>query len=179
MSATSRCGGRCGRSKPTGSSPATPATAIHYGPSTCSLTRGARLGPRARRLIDTLSGHEEVGLKKWSLPVLAALDEPRRFSEIGAVLPEATPRAVTLALDIQAEGLVRRTVTDDYPPAVVYELTAPARPIAAASPRVLGGLPRDEDDEVVVRRRRLVPVAHPKLDVDEACASEHEQEARV
>jgi DNA-binding HxlR family transcriptional regulator len=97
-------------------------------------TRGGRLGPRARRLLDTLSGHEQIGLKKWSLPVLAALDDPRRFSEIGAALPDATPRALTLALkDLQAAGLVRRTVTDDYPPAVVYELTAPARAIAAAA----------------------------------------------
>ena len=96
--------------------------------------RGARLGPSARRLLGRLAGHEEIGLKKWSLPVLAALGEPRRFSEIGAALPEATPRALTLALkDLQAAGLVRRTVTDDYPPAVVYELTPEARPIAAAA----------------------------------------------
>lgn len=97
---------------------------------------GVRLGPRARQVLETLRGHEDVGLKKWSLPVLAALDEPRRFSEIGAALPRATPRALTLALkDLRASGLVRRTVTDDYPPAVVYELTPAARPIADAARR--------------------------------------------
>ena len=96
--------------------------------------RGARLGPRARRLLGELAGHEEIGLKKWSLPVLATLGEPRRFSEIGAALPEASPRALTLALkDLRAAGFVQRTVTDDYPPAVVYELTPEARPIAAAA----------------------------------------------
>jgi len=97
-------------------------------------TRGGQLGPRARRLLEALHGHEEIGLKKWSLPVLAA---PRRFSEIRAALPDATPRALTLALkDLQRAGLVRRTVTDDWPPAVVYELTRPAEPIAAAARRL-------------------------------------------
>ena len=96
--------------------------------------RGGRLGPRARRLLDALSGHEEIGLKKWSLPVLAALDEPRRFSELGAALPNVTPRALTLALkDLLAAGLVRRTVLEGYPPSTVYELTPAARPIAAAA----------------------------------------------
>jgi DNA-binding HxlR family transcriptional regulator len=96
--------------------------------------RGGRVGPRAQRLLQALRGHEEVGLKKWSLPVLAGLEKPRRFSELRAALPDATPRALTLALkDLQAAGFVRRTVTDDYPPAVVYELTAEARPIAAAA----------------------------------------------
>jgi len=100
-------------------------------------TRGALLGPRARRLLDALSGHEEIGLKKWSLPVLAALDKPQRFSELGSTLPDATPRALTLALkDLRAAGLVRRTVTDDYPPAVVYELTPAADAIAAAARRL-------------------------------------------
>jgi DNA-binding HxlR family transcriptional regulator len=96
--------------------------------------RGRRLGVPAQRLLDALRGNEEIGLKKWSLPVLAALDEPRRFSELRAALPPATPRALTMALkDLQRAGLVRRTVTDDYPPAVVYQLTAEARPIAAAA----------------------------------------------
>jgi len=96
--------------------------------------RGRALGPRAQRLLQALQGYDEVGLKKWSLPVLAALDEPRRFSELRAALPEATPRALTLALkDLQAAGLVTRTVRDDYPPAVVYETTTAAQPIAAAA----------------------------------------------
>ena len=97
-------------------------------------SRGGRLGPLAGRLLDALRGYEEIGLKKWSLPVLAALDEPRRFSEIRGALPGATPRALALALkDLQRAGLVRRTVTDDWPPAVLYALTTAARPIAAAA----------------------------------------------
>jgi len=96
--------------------------------------RGARLGPHAQRLVEALSGHEDVGLKKWSLPVLSELDEPRRFSELRAALPDATPRALALALkDLQAAGLVQRTVLDDYPPSAVYEATRAARRIAAAA----------------------------------------------
>ena len=96
--------------------------------------RGSTLAPAAQQLLHELRGHEEVGLKKWSLPVLAALDDPRRFSELRVALPTASPRALTLALkDLQASGLVRRTVLDDWPPSVVYEVTAAATPIAAAA----------------------------------------------
>jgi DNA-binding HxlR family transcriptional regulator len=99
--------------------------------------RGARLGPPAQRLLDALRGHEGVGLKKWSLPVLAELDEPRRFSELRAALADATPRALTLALkDLRGAGLVTRTVLDDYPPSVVYETTTAGRPIAQAARRL-------------------------------------------
>jgi DNA-binding HxlR family transcriptional regulator len=66
--------------------------------------------------------------------VLAQLEQPRRFSELRARLPETTPRALTLALKaLQAEQLVRRQVTDAYPPAVLYEATAVARPIVRAA----------------------------------------------
>jgi len=99
--------------------------------------RGARLGPAAQSVLRALRGHEDAGLKKWSLPILAALDEPRRFSELRAALPDATPRALTIALkDLRAAGLIRRTVLDDYPPAVVYEATPAGRPIVSAARRL-------------------------------------------
>lgn len=86
---------------------------------------GRRVAPRAARLLRALAGHEEVGLKKWSLPVLAELAKPRRFSELSAALP-ATSRALALALkDLENAGLVRRTVTDDRPPQVSYQATDP------------------------------------------------------
>jgi DNA-binding HxlR family transcriptional regulator len=95
---------------------------------------GAEVAPRARAVLDALRGLEAVGLKKWSLPVLAELDGPRRFSELRSALPGATARALTLALkDLAGAGLVRRTVTDAYPPAVVYEATAEARPAVRAA----------------------------------------------
>lgn len=75
---------------------------------------------------------EDVGLKKWSMPVVSALaGEPRRFSELREELTGISPRALTLALkDLEAAGLVERRVTDDYPPATVYSLTRRARPLS-------------------------------------------------
>lgn len=96
--------------------------------------RGGEVAPRAVAAVDALRGREAVGLKKWSLPVLAELDEPRRFSELRARLPAASPRALTLALkDLAGAGLVARTVTDDYPPAVLYEPLPGARPLVDAA----------------------------------------------
>jgi DNA-binding HxlR family transcriptional regulator len=96
--------------------------------------RGGEVAPLGRAVLDALRGHEAVGLKKWSLPVLAELDEPRRFSELRARLPEATARALTLALkDLAGAGLVARTVTDDYPPSVVYETLPDTRPLVDAA----------------------------------------------
>ena len=87
---------------------------------------GRRVAPRAQELLAALGGHEDIGLKKWSLPVLAELAEPRRFSELRAVLP-ASPRALALALrDLESAGLVHRTVTDDRPPQTRYAATDPA-----------------------------------------------------
>jgi DNA-binding HxlR family transcriptional regulator len=72
-----------------------------------------------------------------ALPVLAELDSPRRFSELRARLAGTTPRALTLALkDLQRAGLVRRTGTDEYPPAVRYEATRAARKLVAAARQI-------------------------------------------
>src|SRR5205085_9060327 len=46
--------------------------------------RGARVAERCARLL--AAGDDEVLLRKWSLPVLAALGEPARFSELRAAL---------------------------------------------------------------------------------------------
>lgn len=107
--------------------------------------RGLPVGEACRPLIEALRRREleEVGLKKWSMPVLAALThEPRRFSELRLDLAGISPRALTLALkDLEAAGLVERRVTDDYPPATVYRLTRRAGPLA----ELLGPLLRGKD----------------------------------
>jgi len=96
-------------------------------------TEGARIAPDATRLLAALRGREDVGLKKWSLPVMAELDRPRRFSELRAALP-ATARALALALkDLEDAGLVHRAVTEDRPPRTMYEVTRTARRIASAA----------------------------------------------
>jgi DNA-binding HxlR family transcriptional regulator len=75
-------------------------------------------------------------LRKWSVPVLASLDEPRRFSEIRASLPGVTSRALALALrDLEDAGLVRRDVRPTRPPSTVYRATPRAQ-------HVLGNVPR-------------------------------------
>jgi len=83
--------------------------------------RGHRLAPAVAGVLEAITGHEDVALRKWSLPVLAQLSRPRRFSELRARLPAAGPRALALALkDLQAAGLVRRQLVDSYPPSAVY-----------------------------------------------------------
>lgn len=99
------------------------------------LTRaGETLARACGPLVDRLREDEleEVGLKKWSMPVVFALaGGPRRFSELRDRLEGISPRALTLALkDLEAAGLVDRRVTDDYPPATVYRLTEIGRPLA-------------------------------------------------
>jgi DNA-binding HxlR family transcriptional regulator len=83
-------------------------------------------GRAASGLAARVSGSKvrDTLLRKWSVPVLASLAEPRRFSEIRAALPGVTPRALALALrDLEAVGLVRREVLPTRPPSTVYRAT--------------------------------------------------------
>jgi DNA-binding HxlR family transcriptional regulator len=100
------------------------------------LTRaGAKVATACLPLVNTLRRRqlEEVGLKKWSLPTILALAEGRlRFSELREALAGVSPRALALALkDLEAAGVVERRVTNDYPPATSYRLTAEARRLAS------------------------------------------------
>ncbi len=91
------------------------------------LTRhGHGVAERCSRLL--AAADDDVVLRKWSLPVLAALARPARFSELRTALPGVTPRALALALkDLQSAGLVERRVEDAYPPTAVYAPTQTAR----------------------------------------------------
>jgi DNA-binding HxlR family transcriptional regulator len=95
---------------------------------------GEAIAGSCRPLVEQLrrGNLEEIGLKKWSMPVVFALAEaPLRFSELRERLDGISPRALTLALkDLETAGLVDRRVTDDYPPATVYRLTRAGRPLA-------------------------------------------------
>ena len=109
---------------PAGSSREIPATAIHCDRSTSSGA-GARIAPACALVLDELAALEigDIGLNKWSMPVLAALRAERRFSELRGELPGVSPRALTLALKALAEaGMVERTVLASYPPQTVYRL---------------------------------------------------------
>jgi DNA-binding HxlR family transcriptional regulator len=74
-----------------------------------------------------------VGLKKWCMPVMAALSAgSQRFSELRAAFPSATARALALALkDLEAAGLIARSVVESYPPTTRYEPTSAGHRFAA------------------------------------------------
>jgi DNA-binding HxlR family transcriptional regulator len=101
---------------------------------------GAVVAEPAAALVELLAslGQTEVGLRKWSLPILRSLGPgPLRFSELRATLAGVTPRALTLALkDLEAAALVTRTVTTDYPPATLYSATPSGSALAAAAERL-------------------------------------------
>jgi DNA-binding HxlR family transcriptional regulator len=105
------------------------------------LTRsGEGIARACRPLVETIrdAGLEEIGFKKWSMPVVYALSsEPRRFSELRELLPGISPRALTLALkELEGAGIVERRVTDDYPPSSIYRLADHAHSLAADVSRV-------------------------------------------
>lgn len=90
--------------------------------------RGRRVSARCAKLLDALNDDADIALRKWSLPVLFALRQPSRFSELQSALPGVTARALALALkDLQSAGFVERRIEDAYPPTAVYVPTALAR----------------------------------------------------
>jgi len=96
---------------------------------------GRDAGATCARVLAAAPDHDLL-LRKWSVPTLAQLAEPRRFSEVRAALPGVTPRALALALkDLEDGGLVRREVRDTRPPSTLYRLTA----AGARVQRALGG----------------------------------------
>jgi DNA-binding HxlR family transcriptional regulator len=79
------------------------------------------------------AGDEDLLLKKWSVPTLAALDADRRFSDLRAALPGITPRALALALrDLEEGSLVEREVRAERPPFAVYRPTPAGAKVRAA-----------------------------------------------
>lgn len=85
--------------------------------------------------VSTSSARDTL-LRKWSVPVLATLAEPRRYSEIRSALPGVTPRALALALrDLEDAGLVRRDVRPTRPPSTVYRATSRALAVLAEGSR--------------------------------------------
>jgi len=62
---------------------------------------------------------------KWKLVILRhLLDGTLRFGELDRALPGITPRMLTRQLrELEADGLVRRTVYPQVPPKVEYSVT--------------------------------------------------------
>jgi len=62
---------------------------------------------------------------RWKLPIITRLSSgKKRFGELKRIIPNITERMLTLQLrELERDGLVLRTVHDEVPPRVEYELT--------------------------------------------------------
>jgi DNA-binding HxlR family transcriptional regulator len=103
---------------------------------------GRRVAPICAAVLRALrhAGAEEVGLKKWSLPILAALTSELRYGEVRRIVG-ATPRALTLALkELVGSGLVERRVHDGFPPSTSYRITGRSRTLRRQATRLAEAL---------------------------------------
>lgn len=73
----------------------------------------------------TVEAAMEVVGGKWKLAILVHLFAgTQRFGELNRAMPRITPRMLTRQLrELEADGLVRRTVYPQVPPKVEYSLT--------------------------------------------------------
>ncbi len=62
---------------------------------------------------------------KWKLPIMGSLlFGKKRFKELSNEIPKITPRMLSKELkDLEANGIVTRTVYDTMPVTIEYELT--------------------------------------------------------
>lgn len=62
---------------------------------------------------------------RWKMLILSALEkEAKRYSQLKKALPGITERMLTLQLrEMEADGIVHRTVYPEVPPRVEYTLT--------------------------------------------------------
>jgi DNA-binding HxlR family transcriptional regulator len=100
------------------------------------VATAAGIGPAAREAVAVVTS-EEIGrlaLKKWPMLVLVAVGRGvRRFNDVKAALPGLGSGALAAALkDLEAAGLVSRTVDKAYPPVVSYGLTRTGRDVFPA-----------------------------------------------
>jgi DNA-binding HxlR family transcriptional regulator len=70
--------------------------------------------------------------RRWQLSIIyAALSGAMRFSEFADAIAGISPRMLSERLrDLEAAGLIERTVLPTSPPAVEYRLTARGRRLA-------------------------------------------------
>jgi DNA-binding HxlR family transcriptional regulator len=93
------------------------------------------------KLIDVVKCPIEATLDiiggKWKSVILFRLSEQtRRYSELSRLLCKVSPRTLTKQLrELEADGLIRRTVYPQVPPKVEYDLTEKGKtlqPVLAA-----------------------------------------------
>lgn len=83
---------------------------------------GLNMHEEIRRAFTLLSG-------KWKLEIMWLLNQRiYRFNELRKAIPGITQHMLTAQLrELEADGLVSRTVFAEVPPRVEYEITAKAR----------------------------------------------------
>ncbi len=88
------------------------------------------------------------------------LKEKRRFGELRRLLPSCTQRMLTLQLrELEADGLVKRTVFPEVPPHVEYELTTFGRTL---EPVVIGLRDWGEQYKRRIERAHVASEARPR-----------------
>ena len=77
---------------------------------------------------------------KWKLLILSyLLDEPRRYGELRRLMPEITEKMLIQELrDLEADGIVARTVHQTVPPRVDYSLTEQGQSVRPVFAELLG-----------------------------------------
>ena len=90
-------------------------------------TAPATICPRYHRAIELIG-------KRWTGAIVRALlSGAERFGEIGAAVPELSDRMLSERLkELEAEGIVERTVHPESPVRVDYRLTAMGRDLEGA-----------------------------------------------
>ncbi len=85
-------------------------------------SEGTNMHEGMRRVFALLSG-------KWKLEIMWLLNQRiYRFNELRKAIPGITQHMLTAQLrELEADGLVSRTVFAEVPPRVEYEITAKAR----------------------------------------------------
>jgi DNA-binding HxlR family transcriptional regulator len=117
--------------------------------------------PEARRAV-CWRFHQAVELigRRWTGAILHVLFQgPARFSVIGGALPEMTDRMLSERLrELEAAGLVARTVVPTVPVRVEYALTEKARDLTPAL------------EELAAWAHRWLPAAEGEQDAHTAAA---------
>ncbi len=94
---------------------------------------GMAMGDECLSLQHLISRRDEqdVAYRKWTLPLVAAIgSEVRRFNEVQLLLPEATPRAITMGLkSLIGQRWAARSLIDDFPPTAGYMLLPKGRSV--------------------------------------------------
>lgn len=87
-------------------------------------------------ILSALSQAASHVFRKWNVEVLYLLsvENELRFSEVRSFVPGISSRSLSLKLDeMEQLGLVRRRVSDDKPPHVLYSLTEGGRTMTRLS----------------------------------------------